>query len=130
MAGREQYVQELYGSSGQQHFSVPAGEFNGEEIVGSGGRYVDFPVPTEVAGTSGVQANEVETYQQWTTVNGQPTHQFVPLSDQIQQQGLKDSWLQTNVSGYEANWIFLDAPPSPGLGNYLSSKGINYVVHH
>jgi hypothetical protein len=52
------------------------------------------------------------------------------LSDQIQQQALKDSWLQTNVSGYKANWIFLNAPPSPELANYVSSKGINYVVHH
>lgn len=122
----EQYVQELYGSTGQQHFPVPAGDFGDEVISGTGGRFVDAPVATS---DGGVMANEVKTYKQWTTVNGQPTQQFVPLSDTIQQQVLKDSWLQTNVPGYQPNWIFLDAPPSPELAQYLTSKGIPYVIH-
>ncbi|MGN8064570.1 LysM peptidoglycan-binding domain-containing protein [Ralstonia sp. 22111] len=126
----EQYGQELYGSSGQQYFPVPAGEFNGEQIVGSGGRYVDAPVQTEVAGVTGVQANEIKMYKQWTTINGQPTQQFVPLTEQIQQQALKDSWLQTNVRGYQPNWLFLDAPPSPELSQYLTGKGIPHVIYH
>ena len=123
----EQYVQELYGSAGQQHFEVPAGSFNGEKITGTGGRFVDAPVPTA---NGGVLANEVKTYKQWTTVGGQPTQQFVPLSPQIQQQVLKDSWLKTNVPGYDPRWIFLDAGPSPELGQYLSNKGITHVIHH
>ena len=123
----EQYVQELYGSTGQQYFNVPAGDFNGETITGSGGRYVDAPVDTSDGGTL---ANEVKTYQQWTTVDGQPVQQSVPLSNQIQQQVLKDSWLQTNVPGYQPNWIFLDAPPSPELGQYLTNKNIPYVIYH
>lgn len=126
----ERYAQEQYGSPGQQYFNVPAGNFNGERIVGSGGCYVDAPVQTQVSGVAGIQANEVKMYKQWTTVNGQPTQQFVPLSDDFQQQVLKDSWLQTNVSGYRPNWLFLDAPPSPDLAQYLSDKSIPYVIYH
>jgi len=123
----EAYVQELYGSTGQQHFGVPTGIVDGEQILGSGGRFVDSPVPTA---NGGLFAGEVKTYQQWRTINGQPAQQFVPLSDGIQQQVLKDVWLRNNVPGYDPRWIFLDAPPSPQLSNYLTDKGIIHVVHH
>jgi hypothetical protein len=56
----ELYVQESYGSAGQQYFPVPAGQFNGEEIAGSGGRYVDAPV---IASSGDILANEVKMYQ-------------------------------------------------------------------
>ncbi|KAF0813615.1 hypothetical protein IGB42_01966 [Andreprevotia sp. IGB-42] len=57
----EQYVQELYGSAGPQHFDVPAGTFSGENITGAGSRFVGAPVPTT---NGGVLANEVKTYPQ------------------------------------------------------------------
>lgn len=123
----EQYVQELYGSPGQQHFTVPPGQFDGEHIAGSGGRFVDAPVATA---DGGVEAHEVKTYKRWTTVDSQPTPQTVPLSSKIKQQVLKDSYLKKNEPGYRPNWIFLDAPPSQELEHYLSSKGIPYVIHH
>ncbi|WP_139382850.1 hypothetical protein [Luteibacter sp. 22Crub2.1] len=123
----EQYVQELYGSAGQGHFAIPAAEVGGETIVGAGGRFVDAPVAT---GDGGTLANEVKTYKQWTTVDGQPVQNTVPLSSQIKQQVLKDSWLQQNLSGYRPNWIFLDAPPSPELAQYLTKQNIPYVIHH
>ena len=123
----EQYVQELAGSPGQAHFDVPAGPFGDSAITGSGGRFVDAPV---TAADGSTIANEVKTYKQWTTVNGSPVQQTVPLSPQIQQQVLKDSWLQTNVQGYNPRWIFLDAPPSPELTGYLTRNSIDYVIHH
>lgn len=85
----EQYVQELAGSPGQAHFDIPGGPFGDSTITGSGGRFVDAPV---TAADGSTIANEVKTYKQWTTVNGSPVQQTVPLSPQIQQQVLKDSW--------------------------------------
>jgi len=123
----EQYVQELYRSPGQQHFPVPAGPFAGEEIVGPGGRFVDAPVPTVSGGTT---ANEVKTYKEWITINGQPTQQTVPLSDQIRQQILKDRWLRANVPGYDPRFIFLHAPPSAELSQHLTDENIIHVIHH
>ncbi len=119
----EQYVQELYGSAGQQHFAVPSG--NG--IVGSGGRFVDAPVLNANGGTI---ANEVKTYKRWITLNGQASSQAVPLSDHIRQQVLKDVWLRQNVPGYDPRYIFLDAPPSTELSDHLSQSGIIHVIHH
>lgn len=78
----EQYVQELAGSSGQAHFAVPTGPVGDSEILGFGGRFVDAPV---TAADGSIIANEVKTYKQWTTVNGSPVQQNVPLSPQIQQ---------------------------------------------
>jgi hypothetical protein len=123
----EQYIQELTGSAGQAHFSVPSGPFGDSIIFGSGGRFVDAPV---IAADGSIIANEVKTYKQWTTVKGSPVQKTVPLSPQIEQQVLKDSWLQTNVRGYNPRWIFLDAPPSPELANYLKKHSINYIIHH
>jgi hypothetical protein len=123
----EQFIQELYGSTGQQHFSVPAGDFNGEEILGTGGRYVDAPVS---ASDGGVLANEVKTYKPWTTVGGQPMQNSVGLTDGIRQQVLKDSWLMSNIPGYNPRWNFIGAPPSAELDQYLSSKGIDYTIYH
>jgi hypothetical protein len=123
----EQYIQELSGSHGQAHFDVTPGPFGDSQITGSGGRFVDAPV---TAADGSTIANEVKTYKQWTTVNGTPAQQTVPLSPQIQQQILKDSWLQTNVESYNPRWTFLDAPPSPELLNYLTKNSIDYVIHH
>jgi hypothetical protein len=123
----EQYVQELYGSPGQQHFPVPPTTVDGQKITGSGGRFVDAPVPTSNGGTI---ANEVKTYQTWRSVNGQPMQQSVPLSDNIQQQILKDVWLRSNVPGYDPRWIFLDAAPSPELSRQLTNQQIIHIIHH
>ncbi len=118
----EQYIQELHGSAGQQHFRVP----DGGAIKGSGGRFVDAAVSKPQGGTL---ANEVKTYKQWATVNGVPTQRTVPLSDAIQQQVFKDAWLKSNLPGYDSWWHFLDAPPSPELDRALSDRGIPYVIY-
>ncbi|MEJ5991922.1 LysM peptidoglycan-binding domain-containing protein [Ramlibacter sp. PS3R-8] len=123
----EKYAQELYGSAGQKHFPVPAADVAGGEILGTGGRFVDVPVPTANGGTF---AGEVKLYQPWRTVNGQPVQQFVPLTEQMQQQVLKDAWLRNNVPGYDPRWIFLDAPPSVDLSRYLMQHRIDHVIHH
>lgn len=98
------------GSAGQQHFDVPSGNFNGEQITGTGGRYVDAPVKSS---NGGIVANEVKTYKQWVTANGQATKNAVPLSDQIRQQVLKDSWLKKNYLGYDPRWIFFGCAAFP-----------------
>ncbi len=111
----EEYVQELYGSTGQRHFDVPT----------TGGRFVDAPVDVP----SGVLANEVKIYKSWRTVGGVPQQQFVPLSGRIQQQILRDVYLRRNVPGFDPRWIFLDASPGPELSKFLTDRRIPFVVH-
>lgn len=118
----ETYVQEVYGSPGQRHYNVP----KEHEITGTGGRYVDAPV--DVA-KGGVYANEVKTYQRYITVNRSSQLNKVPLSEKIKQQVLKDVWLRDNVQGYDPRWIFLDAPPSTELSNFLKEKNIISIIY-
>jgi hypothetical protein len=118
----ELLLQEWHNSPGQSRFNVPAGG----EITGSGGRVVDAPVQTS---SGGVLANEAKMYKKWITINGQPTQQEVPLHSEIKQQVLKDSWLKSNVPGYDPRWHFFDAPPSPELDQILSDNGITYVIY-
>lgn len=106
----ERYVQELYGSQGQRHFSVPT----------TGGRFVDAPADIK----EGVLANEVKMYQSWRTVQGTPQAQTVPLSDDIRNQILKEVWLRRNVPNYQPRWLFLDAPPSQELERFLLERRI------
>jgi hypothetical protein len=111
----EVFVRQVYGSTGQRFFQVPT----------TGGRFVDAPVNIP----SGIVANEVKTYQNWRTVNGLPQQQFVPLSNKIRQQILKDVYLRRNVQGFEPRWIFLDAPPSSELATYLTDRRIMYIIY-
>jgi hypothetical protein len=71
----------------------------------------------------------VKTYQQWRTVNGSPTQNEVPLSTHIEQQIYKDIWLMDNTPDFDPRWIFLDAPPSRELSNYLTDKNIIHIIH-
>ncbi|MCA9633521.1 MAG: hypothetical protein KC766_37985, partial [Myxococcales bacterium] len=120
--GGEQYVQELYGSAGQQHFSVPA---QGAGVSG-GGRFVDAPV----VGTNGVLGLEVKTYLRWRTVHGAPQRGAVPLSPEIQEQVLRDAWLQTHhPGGFDPRWVFIDAPPSQALADFLTAHNVAYIVY-
>jgi len=118
----EEHVQELYGSNGQRHFAVPAGG----GIEGDGGRFVDAPVDLP---NGGVLAVEVKTYGRWRTVSGVPQEQTVPLSDEIREQILKDVWLCDNHPNYDPRWIFLDAPPSKELQDFLNQHRIVNVTH-
>jgi hypothetical protein len=118
----EQHMRELHGSPGQRHFPVP----EGEGITGSGGRFVDAPA---AAADGGVLANEVKMYKQWTTVKGLPSQHTVPLTEEIRQQILKDCRLRSVRPGYDPRWLFLDAPPSPELSQFLEEKGIIYVIY-
>jgi len=120
----EQYIQELYGSGGQRHFTVEIQE-GGQPITGTGGRFVDAPVDVP----NGVMANEVKTYQQWRTVNGTPQQNSVPLSEHIQQQVNKDLWLRDNRVGFDPRWHFIDAPPSVELSDYLTRYNIIHITY-
>jgi hypothetical protein len=112
----EQYVQEVYGSAGRRHFAVPE----------TGGRFVDAPVNVS---NRGVLANEVKIYQQWRTVKGLRQQSSVPLTEHIRQQVLKDVWLHHNRPGFDPRWIFLDAPPSTELGNFLNQHNITHIIY-
>lgn len=122
----EIWAQEMYGSSGQQHYPVPS-RGGPEPITGTGGRFVDAPVSLPGGRTF---AGEVKMYGRWRTVEGVPQQQSVPLSEHIRQQVLKDEWLRTNVPGYDPRWLFLDAPPSPELSAFLNQKNITFVIYH
>lgn len=123
----EQYIQELYGSPGQQHFPVPVDPSGPFPVTGAGGRFVDAPA----AGGSGqLLAGEVKTYQRWITSNGTPTAREVPLSPHITEQIHKDVWLRQNVPGYDPRWMFLDAPPSPALIDKLREANITWIQYN
>ena len=117
----EEYVQELYGAEPQLHFAVQ----QGGDIKGRGGRFVDAPVET----SSAIVANEIKTYGQLRSVRGVPRQAFVELSDSIRQQILKDVWLRDNIPNYDPRWIFLDAPPSKKLADFLRTHKIVSIVH-
>jgi RHS repeat-associated protein len=112
----EEYIRELYGSPGEQHYSVP----------GTGGRYVDSPVPQP---GGGVLAGEVKTYLGWRTVNGVAVRGEVPLKA-VQAQIAKDVWLRQNVRGYDPRWMFIDAPPSGALAQELAKQKIIWIQYH
>ncbi|WP_197994466.1 hypothetical protein [Gimesia maris] len=112
----EQYVQESFGSAGQRHFPV----------TGMGGRYVDAPVDLP---SGGVLAGVVKTYGQRRTVSGVTQRQTVPLADLIRKQIQKDVWLRNNVPNYDPRWVFLDAPPSQELLDFLRQNRIISVNH-
>ena len=112
----EQYIQELYGSDGQRHYRVE----------GTGGRHVDAPVDTN---NGGVLANEVKTYQEWKTVNGQPVQSEVPLSPEIRSQIDKDVLLRQKDPNFDPRWHFLDAPPSIELRQYLNDNKVIHITY-
>ncbi len=119
----EEYVQDLYGSNGQKHYTVP----KDGEITGTGGRHVDAPV--EIL-NNGILAIEVKTYNRYITVEGAVKVNEVPLSNSIKQQILKDVWLRDNINGYDPRWIFLDAPPSSQLSDFLQQKNIISIIYN
>jgi hypothetical protein len=121
----EQYVTELYGANPQEHFPVPMqeGQF---PVTTPGGRFVDAPVPTARGGRLAV---EVKTYNRWRTVNGAAEQREVPLSDHIREQINKDVALRAADPNFDPRWVFLDAPPSQALRDYLTAANIAFVIH-
>jgi hypothetical protein len=114
---REIYVQQLYGSPGQQHFPVP----------NTGGRFVDAPVQLP---SGQLFAGEVKSYRfGWITIEGKAQTNVVNLSTKIEQQIAKDVYLRNNVPGYDPRWIFTDAPPSEALRQALRDANITFIEH-
>jgi hypothetical protein len=77
----------------------------------------------------GVLANEVKINHQWGTVKGLRQQSSVPLTEHIRQQVLKDAWLRQNRPGFDPRWIFLDAPPSAELSNFLNQHDLTHIVY-
>jgi len=121
----EQHTRQVYGSEGSRHYPVKPG--NG--VKGKGGRHVDAPVTTA---KGGVLAIEVKTYQRWRHVKatGQNVRtDGVPLSKEIREQVLKDVKLRKQNPGFDPRWVFLDAPPSKELADFLAKHNVVSVVH-
>jgi hypothetical protein len=109
----EQFVEELYQGQ-KQHF----------RFENTGGRHVDV-VPTKTGQTH--LKVEVKTYQKYL---GKGQVNEVPLNSHIQEQILKDAYLQaTDPQNYHPKWIFTDAGPSQELAKTLNDFGIPYTVH-
>jgi hypothetical protein len=113
---REIYLQQLYGSPGQQHFPVP----------GTGGRYTDVPAQLP---SGQLFAGEAKSYTRWITVEGQAQRNVVELTPRIQEQIRKDVWLRDNVPGYDPRWIFTDAPPTEAMRQALRDAGIVFIEY-
>jgi hypothetical protein len=123
--GAEEHIQQMYGSSGQRHFSVPTGTTR-RTTSRSGGRYVDAAFDTT---DGGVLADEVKMYQQWRMILGGLRKTPVPLTRQIREQILKDVWLRNNTPGFDPRWLFLDSPPSEKLSKFLKHYNIVFVIY-
>lgn len=126
--GGEVFVGELNRGTGQHHYPVAANPSGPHPVNGTGGRFVDVHVIDTKSGR--IYAIEVKTYVRYRTVDGQPVFNTVPLSKEIQQQINKDIALRNTVPGYEPQWVFLGAPPSPELQKALDDAGFIANIWH
>ena len=62
-------------------------------------------------------------------IDGLATQRTVPLSDHIRDQILKDVWLRENTPNFDPRWLFLDAPPSQELADFLELHKIVSVLY-
>lgn len=124
----EVFVGELNRGTGQHHYPVAADPTGPNPITGTGGRYVDVHVVNTATGR--IYAIEVKTYVRYRTVDGKPVFNTVPLSKEIQQQINKDIALRNSQPGYEPQWVFLGAPPSPELQMALDNAGFVANIWH
>lgn len=73
-------------------------------------------------------------YQEYRTVHlpdgtSESSKVEVPLSTHIREQINKDIALRAQDAGYDPRWVFLHAPPSVQLREYLEQAKIIYVEY-
>ncbi|MEW2581184.1 hypothetical protein [Streptomyces syringium] len=129
--GAEDYLREMMGGSPEQHFPVPKNDHPYHPVETPGGRHVDVPVHMSDGRTLAV---EVKHYLEWRTItlkdgSTRTVQGEVPLSDGIKQQINKDLALRRADPKFDPRWVFLHAPPSQALRNYLTQARVIFVEY-
>ncbi|WP_053214917.1 hypothetical protein [Streptomyces viridochromogenes] len=129
--GAEDYVREMTGGAPERHYRVPSHDHPYYPVQGTGGRNVDVPVDMPDGRTLAV---EVKHYLEWRTIklsdgSTRPVKGEVPLNDGIIEQINKDLTLRRQDPTYDPRWIFLHAPPSQALRNYLIQARIIFIEY-
>ncbi|MFD4943986.1 hypothetical protein ACFWNT_15995 [Streptomyces sp. NPDC058409] len=136
-AGRHRYTmaeeigREMFGGGPERHFPVPTHDHPYYPVEAPGGRKVDVPVDLPDGRTLAV---EIKHYLQFRTVklsdgSSQIVRGEVPMSKGIMEQINKDLTLRRIDPGYDPRWVFMDAPPSQALRNYLTQARIVFVEY-
>ncbi|MEU9066998.1 hypothetical protein AB0D60_08890 [Streptomyces sp. NPDC048306] len=129
--GAEDYVREMTGGAPERHYRVPSHDHPYYPVQGIGGRNVDVPVDMPDGRTLAV---EVKHYLEWRTIklsdgSTRPVKGEVPLNDGIVEQINKDLTLRRLDPTYDPRWVFLHAPPSQALRNYLVQARIIFIEY-
>ncbi|MFF5572561.1 hypothetical protein [Streptomyces luteogriseus] len=129
--GAEDYVREMTGGAPERHYRVPSHDHPYYPVQGAGGRNVDVPVDMPDGRTLAV---EVKHYLEWRTIklsdgSTRPVKGEVPLNDGIIEQINKDLTLRRQDPTYDPRWVFLHAPPSQALRNYLIQARIIFIEY-
>ncbi|GGV66291.1 hypothetical protein [Streptomyces massasporeus] len=129
--GAEDYVREMTGGAPERHYRVPSHDHPYYPVQGTGGRNVDVPVDMPDGRTLAV---EVKHYLEWRTIklsdgSTRPVKGEVPLNDGIIEQINKDLTLRRQDPTYDPRWVFLHAPPSQALKNYLIQARIIFIEY-
>jgi hypothetical protein len=136
-AGRHRYTaaeeiaREMFGGGPERHYRVPTHDHPYYPVETPGGRKVDVPVDLPDGRTLAV---EIKHYLEFRTIKlADGTNQVVkgevPLSKGIIEQINKDLTLRRLDPKYDPRWVFLHAPPSQALRNYLIQARIIFVEY-
>ncbi|MFF8416469.1 hypothetical protein [Streptomyces sp. NPDC015680] len=126
----EEIGREMFGGGPERHYPVPTHDHPYYPVEAPRGRKVDVPVDLPDGRTLAV---EIKHYLEFRTVrlsNGtsQRVKGAVPLKGMIEQIN-KDLTLRRMDPGYDPRWVFMDAPPSEALRNYLIQARIIFVEY-
>ncbi|MFK4109010.1 hypothetical protein [Streptomyces sp. NPDC002176] len=129
--GAEDYVRDMMGGASERHYRVPPHGNAPYPVEGVGGRNVDVPVDMPDGRTLAV---EVKHYLEWRTVKlddggTRVVKGEVPLNKGIIEQINKDLALRRQDPAFDPRWVFLHAPPSQALRNYLVQARIIFVEY-
>ncbi|MFI0779473.1 hypothetical protein ACH4SI_33210, partial [Streptomyces sp. NPDC021212] len=129
--GAEDYLREMAGGSPERHYPVPTHDHPYYPVEAPRGRHVDVPVDLPDGRTL---AMEVKHYLEWRTVHlkdggTRAVRGEVPLNDGIVKQINKDLTLRRLDPKFDPRWVFLHAPPSQELRNYLTQARIIFIEY-
>ncbi|MFB6711515.1 hypothetical protein [Streptomyces sp. NPDC056358] len=126
----EEIGREMFGGGPERHYPVPTHDHPYYPVEAPRGRKVDVPVDLPDGRTLAV---EIKHYLEYRTVRlsdgtSQRVKGAVPLKGMIEQIN-KDLTLRRMDPGYDPRWVFMDAPPSEALRNYLIQARIIFVEY-
>ncbi|MGW2253158.1 hypothetical protein ACWCXH_23580 [Kitasatospora sp. NPDC001660] len=129
--GAEDYLREMTGGGPEKPYPVPKNDHPYYPVSTPGGRKVDVPVHMPDGRTLAV---EVKHYQEWRTItlkdgSTRRVKGEVPLSDKIKEQINKDLALRRADPKFDPRWVFLHAPPSQALRNYLTQARVIFIEY-